>query len=309
MDAEAVLAFGILCATTATFLLAHVVNVLDRGARARRILLLRLHLHALAQAQLAAEHRDRRRRGRVSAAGGLGGRDRARRSRGVYLFLIIFYWTPPHFWALALNKQRDYSTRRRADGAARVGRARDDGNMLWYTLILLRSRCFPWRSARSASLPRLPRRCSAAPARRRDSRAARRRVRRSRRGRCTSTRCSISRCSSRRWSSTGRSRDGGRATRVTPAMESGQLAVHLLLGASANAPEMLLLLGRAVPRVVRVREWSGNEWSAPPPRECGAGGALLARLGACSAQRDADESVGRCACGCWLRGEALHPLT
>ncbi|MDP9176622.1 MAG: heme o synthase [Gemmatimonadota bacterium] len=27
----------------------------------------------------------------------------------VYLFLIVFYWTPPHFWALALLKQRDYS--------------------------------------------------------------------------------------------------------------------------------------------------------------------------------------------------------
>src|SRR5690242_18648256 len=26
----------------------------------------------------------------------------------VYLFLIVFYWTPPHFWALALLKQRDY---------------------------------------------------------------------------------------------------------------------------------------------------------------------------------------------------------
>jgi protoheme IX farnesyltransferase len=26
----------------------------------------------------------------------------------LYLFAIIFYWTPPHFWALALNKQRDY---------------------------------------------------------------------------------------------------------------------------------------------------------------------------------------------------------
>ena len=27
----------------------------------------------------------------------------------IYLFLIIFYWTPPHFWALALLKQNDYS--------------------------------------------------------------------------------------------------------------------------------------------------------------------------------------------------------
>jgi len=25
-----------------------------------------------------------------------------------FLFLIVFYWTPPHFWALALNKQKDY---------------------------------------------------------------------------------------------------------------------------------------------------------------------------------------------------------
>ncbi|HVG45059.1 MAG TPA: heme o synthase [Longimicrobium sp.] len=27
---------------------------------------------------------------------------------GVYLFLIVFFWTPPHFWALALVKQKDY---------------------------------------------------------------------------------------------------------------------------------------------------------------------------------------------------------
>lgn len=27
----------------------------------------------------------------------------------VILFLIIFYWTPPHFWALALVKQKDYA--------------------------------------------------------------------------------------------------------------------------------------------------------------------------------------------------------
>jgi protoheme IX farnesyltransferase len=27
----------------------------------------------------------------------------------IYLFAIIFYWTPPHFWALALVKQQDYA--------------------------------------------------------------------------------------------------------------------------------------------------------------------------------------------------------
>jgi protoheme IX farnesyltransferase len=26
----------------------------------------------------------------------------------VYLFAIIFFWTPPHFWALSLLIQRDY---------------------------------------------------------------------------------------------------------------------------------------------------------------------------------------------------------
>src|SRR5690606_13434003 len=25
------------------------------------------------------------------------------------LWLIVFYWTPPHFWALALNRRRDYA--------------------------------------------------------------------------------------------------------------------------------------------------------------------------------------------------------
>jgi protoheme IX farnesyltransferase len=27
----------------------------------------------------------------------------------IYLFAIIFFWTPPHFWALALIKRRDYA--------------------------------------------------------------------------------------------------------------------------------------------------------------------------------------------------------
>ena len=27
----------------------------------------------------------------------------------IYLFAIIFFWTPPHFWALALIKQREYA--------------------------------------------------------------------------------------------------------------------------------------------------------------------------------------------------------
>ena len=28
----------------------------------------------------------------------------------LFLFLIVFFWTPPHFWALALMKRKDYTT-------------------------------------------------------------------------------------------------------------------------------------------------------------------------------------------------------
>ena len=35
------------------------------------------------------------------------------------LFLIIFLWTPPHFWALSLNRAHDYARSRRSDAAGR----------------------------------------------------------------------------------------------------------------------------------------------------------------------------------------------
>ena len=35
--------------------------------------------------------------------------DRRRLARAVVLFLIIFMWTPPHFWALALYRKDDYA--------------------------------------------------------------------------------------------------------------------------------------------------------------------------------------------------------
>ena len=43
----------------------------------------------------------------------------------VLLFLIIFLWTPPHFWALALFKSGDYATRRHPDDAECRGRGVD----------------------------------------------------------------------------------------------------------------------------------------------------------------------------------------
>ena len=55
----------------------------------------------------------------------------------VYLFLIIFYWTPPHFWALALLKQRDYGKAGVPMAPLVWGERETMRQMLWYALILI----------------------------------------------------------------------------------------------------------------------------------------------------------------------------
>jgi protoheme IX farnesyltransferase len=55
----------------------------------------------------------------------------------VYLFLIIFYWTPPHFWALALLKQRDYGKAGVPIAPLVWGERETMRQMLWYTVILI----------------------------------------------------------------------------------------------------------------------------------------------------------------------------
>jgi protoheme IX farnesyltransferase len=55
----------------------------------------------------------------------------------VYLFAIIFYWTPPHFWALALIKQADYARAGVPMLPVVKGEARTKYEMLVYTLVLL----------------------------------------------------------------------------------------------------------------------------------------------------------------------------
>jgi protoheme IX farnesyltransferase len=55
----------------------------------------------------------------------------------VILFLIIFYWTPPHFWALALLKKREYGRAGVPMAPVVWGEKETRDQMLWYTLILL----------------------------------------------------------------------------------------------------------------------------------------------------------------------------
>jgi protoheme IX farnesyltransferase len=55
----------------------------------------------------------------------------------VYLFLIVFFWTPPHFWALALVKQKDYGNAGVPMAPNVWGEAETMRQMLIYTLILI----------------------------------------------------------------------------------------------------------------------------------------------------------------------------
>ena len=137
MRAEAVLAFGVLCATTATFLLAHVANVLTAG-----LALAGFYTYVFVYTRWL-----KRSSPQNIVIGGAAGAFpplvgwAAVTGRidllGVYLFLIIFYWTPPHFWALALLKQRDYGRAGVPMAPLVWGERETMRNMLWYTLILV----------------------------------------------------------------------------------------------------------------------------------------------------------------------------
>jgi heme o synthase len=137
MRAEAVLAFGVLCATTATYLLAHVANVLTAA-----LALAGFYTYVFVYTRWL-----KRSTPQNIVIGGAAGAFpplvgwAAVTGRvdlmAVYLFLIVFYWTPPHFWALALNKQVDYGRAGVPMAPLVWGERETMRNMLWYTLILL----------------------------------------------------------------------------------------------------------------------------------------------------------------------------
>jgi protoheme IX farnesyltransferase len=55
----------------------------------------------------------------------------------LYLFAIVFYWTPPHFWALALLKQKDYGNAGVPMAPLVWGERETMNQMLWYLFILI----------------------------------------------------------------------------------------------------------------------------------------------------------------------------
>jgi len=144
MAPRAVLAFGILLATTATFLLARYANVLTAA----------LALLGFYGYVFLYTHWLKRRTPQNIVIGGAAGAIPPLVGYAAVtgtldltawtLFLIIFYWTPPHFWALALLKKRDY-------GAAGVpmapliwGENHTKDQMLWYLGIMVALSVLPF---------------------------------------------------------------------------------------------------------------------------------------------------------------------
>jgi heme o synthase len=137
LSAISVLAFGIALAVAATWLLAAFINVLTAA-----LALSGFYFYVFVYTRWLKRSTPQNiviggaagafppLVGWAAATGGLD-------LTAVYLFLIVFYWTPPHFWALALLKTRDY-------GAARVpmaplvwGPRETKEQMWWFTLILV----------------------------------------------------------------------------------------------------------------------------------------------------------------------------
>jgi heme o synthase len=60
------------------------------------------------------------------------------------LFLIIFLWTPPHFWALSLNRAGEYARAGIPMLPVVAGRAETKRQILIYTALLVTTSVLPW---------------------------------------------------------------------------------------------------------------------------------------------------------------------
>jgi protoheme IX farnesyltransferase len=144
MQPREVLAFGVLLATTATFLFAQVANVLTAA-----LALAGFYFYVFVYTRWL-----KRSTPQNIVIGGAAGAfpplvgwaavTNQIDLLAVYLFLIIFYWTPPHFWALALLKQRDYDRAGVPMAPLVWGERETKRQMLWYTMILLPVTLLPY---------------------------------------------------------------------------------------------------------------------------------------------------------------------
>ena len=137
MDARVVLAFGVGIATAATWMLATFVNLLT-GALALAgfyfyVVIYTRWLKRSSPQNIVIGGAAGAFPPLVGWAAVTGTLDLT----AFFLFLIIFYWTPPHFWALALNKQHDYGNAKVPMAPLVWGERETIEQMWWYTILLV----------------------------------------------------------------------------------------------------------------------------------------------------------------------------
>ncbi len=137
MSRQQVLAFGVACAAFATWLLAQFVNVLTAG-----LALAGFYFYVFIYTRWLKRSSPQNIviGGAAGAFPPLVGWAAVTGSLDISalcLFLIVFYWTPPHFWALALLKQVDYGRAKVPMAPLVWGEAETMNQMIWYTVILI----------------------------------------------------------------------------------------------------------------------------------------------------------------------------
>ena len=137
MTPTQVMAFGVACATLATWMLAYFVNVLTAG-----LALSGFYFYVFIYTRLLKRTSPQNIviGGAAGAFPPLVGWAAVTGTLDVTafcLFLIVFYWTPPHFWALALMKQVDYGRARVPMAPLVWGERETMHQMVWYTVMLI----------------------------------------------------------------------------------------------------------------------------------------------------------------------------
>jgi len=132
-----VLAFGIACATFATWMLAYFVNVLTAG-----LALAGFYFYVFIYTRILKRTSPQNiviggAAGAFPPLVGWAATTGSLDVTALCLFLIVFYWTPPHFWALALLKQVDYGRAKVPMAPLVWGEKETMHQMVWYTVILI----------------------------------------------------------------------------------------------------------------------------------------------------------------------------
>ena len=139
-----VLAFGVACATFATWMLAHFVNVLTAG-----LALAGFYFYVFIYTRWLKRSSPQNiviggAAGAVPPLVGWAAVTGTLDVSALCLFLIVFYWTPPHFWALALYRREEYAKAGVPMLPVTHGEKFTRLNLLLYTIILVACSLLPF---------------------------------------------------------------------------------------------------------------------------------------------------------------------